>query len=81
MSYKNMLEGTKYYDKFHRADRMVRILMILANNRLINAEKFGKIIDRYSWTKIKVLMNLDSEYPGDLGISEFQEYLNLHFYL
>jgi len=80
-AYKKTLEGTKFHDMFGRTERMMHILMILVNNRLINAEKFGKIVDRYSWTKIKVLMNLDGEYPGDLGISEYQEFLNHHFYL
>lgn len=61
-AYKEMIKGTKYYKKFHRADRAIRILLILVNNRLINGEEFGKVIDRYSWTKVSQIFNLYRDY-------------------
>jgi hypothetical protein len=63
-AYRELIQDTKFMDGVHRAERLIKVLSILINNKLIGVQKFGKIIDPYSWIIIKQFFNIDMEYPN-----------------
>ncbi|TXT58327.1 MAG: hypothetical protein BAJALOKI2v1_390001 [Promethearchaeota archaeon] len=67
-AYQNLLKGTQLHEDYKSSkkkyvDKMLRILSTLIREGYIGRYNLEKMIDYYSWTKVKTMWNLDVEYP------------------
>ncbi|TXT60639.1 MAG: hypothetical protein BAJALOKI2v1_90053 [Promethearchaeota archaeon] len=72
------LKGTHLDSHRRDAEKMIKVLGVLANQRLIRGVEMERMVNNYYWTRLQIYFDLDAIFPYDMLNPD--EYLNNYYF-